>query len=79
MAVFPCRFFCHHAAVVSACWRYEEGRDHYEAPGDDDPVWERHSGRDGQRGPEWGPGDGPRASEFYRSLAGNARLIFRTD
>ena len=43
---------------------------------DDDPVWERHSGRDGHRGPEWGPGDGPRAAEFYRSLAGNARLIF---
>ena len=43
---------------------------------DDDPLWERHSGGDGHSGPEWGPGDGPLAADFYRSLAVNARLIF---
>ena len=43
---------------------------------DDDPLWEVHSGGDGHRGLEWGPGDSRRAAEFYRSLVGNARLIF---
>ena len=43
---------------------------------DDDPLWEQDSGGAGHRGPEWGPGDGPRAAEFYRSLGDNARLIF---
>lgn len=42
---------------------------------DDDLLWEQHSGGDGHRGPEWGPGDIRRAAEFYRSLAGGARLI----
>jgi len=43
---------------------------------DDDPLWEQHSGSDGHRGPEWGPSDLRRDAVFYRSLAGNARLIF---
>jgi hypothetical protein len=43
---------------------------------DDDPLWERHSGGDAHRGPEWGAGDSRLAVGFYRSLGGNARLIF---
>ena len=43
---------------------------------DDDPVWEQHSGGHGHHGREWVPSDGPRAVAFYRSLAGNARMIF---
>jgi len=43
---------------------------------DDDLLWEQHSGGDGHRGPEWEAGDSRLAVGFYRSLGGNARLIF---
>ena len=43
---------------------------------DDDPIWERHSGRDGHRGQEWAPTDHDQAEAFYLSLAGRARFIF---
>jgi Family of unknown function (DUF6416)/TIR domain len=43
---------------------------------DDDPIWERHSGKDGHRGQEWVPTDHAQAEAFYLSLAGRARFIF---
>lgn len=44
--------------------------------GDNDPLWEQHSGRSGHRGQEWGPADGTRAAEFYQALPEKARIIY---
>lgn len=42
---------------------------------DDDPRWDAHSGGNGHRGTEWDSGDGARATAFYESLTGNAKVI----
>lgn len=46
-----------------------------EVLGEDDPRWDRHSGRDLHYGPEWKPHDRVLAQTFYAGLAANARLI----
>jgi len=40
-----------------------------------EPRWERHSGKDGHVGQEWGPGDLARAEAYYISLAERARFV----
>jgi Family of unknown function (DUF6416) len=42
---------------------------------DDDPAWERHSGRDLHQGPEWQAEDIARAETFYSSISRNAALV----
>jgi hypothetical protein len=42
---------------------------------DQDPRWERHSGKDLHRGTEWQDGDVSRAAVFYGQVSQNARLI----
>ncbi|HEY9566112.1 MAG TPA: DUF6416 domain-containing protein [Nocardioides sp.] len=43
---------------------------------DNHPLWERHSGRSGQTGPEWSAQDADLAEAFYAQLRGKGRLFF---
>ena len=46
------------------------------ALGDDDPLWEQHSGGEGHSGTEWEDGDGALADAFYAALPEHTRLVF---
>ena len=42
---------------------------------DDDPFWEKHSGKDLHQGTEWQDGDVPRAAAFYSAVPVGTRLF----
>lgn len=46
------------------------------ALGDDDPLWEQHSGGEGHSGTEWEDGDGALAEAFYTALPEHTRFVF---
>src|SRR3546814_20164462 len=43
---------------------------------DNHPLWERHSGRSGQTGPEWSAQDTDLAEAFYPQPRGKGGLVF---
>lgn len=68
--------------VVVDRWESGEGDDEFaEEPihraylAEGDPRWEEHSGRDGHRGPDWGPGDVERLSELIATATPRLRTF----